>query len=151
MTKTILFFLNYNQFFISFVFFLMIIQLSTSHMNIFSEVYALSPPVVRQEVIDDGNDWQPWKIKNENEKEIQNEKCENPLILLPDIQSLSYLSDGNKLNVTLWLTQTFSEILYEDILKNETFSDMSEITSDFSLILQSIHCHHLLCQELYNL
>ena len=54
-------------------------------------------------------------------------------MLLPDIQSLSYMSDGDKLNVTLWLSQTFSEVLYEDILKNETFSDMSsEISSDFS-------------------
>ena len=41
------------------------------------------------------------------------------------------MSDGDKLNVTLWLTQTFSEVLYEDILKNETFSDMSGISSDF--------------------
>jgi len=71
------------------------------------------------------------KIKNENE--IMNEKCENPSILLPDIQSLSYMSDGNKLNVTIWLTQTFSELLYEDILKNETaVADMSEMSSDFS-------------------
>ena len=101
------------------------------NVNIISKVFATSPSIVRQEIIDDENDWQSWKIKSENE--ITKEKCENPSILLPDIQSLSYMSDGNKLNVTLWLTQTFSELLYEDILKNETaVADMSELSSDFS-------------------
>ena len=42
------------------------------------------------------------------------------------------MSDGNKLNVTLWLTKIFSELLYEDILRNDTFSDTSKISSDFS-------------------
>ena len=62
---------------------------------------------------------------------------EMPSNLLPDIQSLSYSSDGDKLNVTLWLTQIYSEAVYEDILRNETFSDISEISSDSSSSSQS--------------
>ncbi|MGH9980875.1 MAG: hypothetical protein ACRD6U_04890 [Nitrososphaeraceae archaeon] len=102
-------------------------------MNILSKVFAItSPPTVRQEIKDDENDWQEWKIKNAT----QNEKCESPSSLLPDIQSSSYISDGDKLNATLWLSKTYSEEVYEDILKNETFSDISEIPSDFSSSLQ---------------
>ena len=79
-------------------------------MNILSKVFAISsPPTVRQEIIDDENDWQEWKIKNEKMK-FRKQKCEQSIkILLPDIQSLSYMSDGDKLNVTLWLSKIFSE------------------------------------------
>jgi hypothetical protein len=129
--------------FLSFIFFLLIFEIHESYLNIVSKVFAISPSIVRQEIIDDENDWQPWKIKNEeisnenknslsNSTEAKSDKCEKHPLSLPDIQSLSYMSDGNKLNVTLWLTQTFSELLYEDILRNETFSDMSEISFDFS-------------------
>ena len=127
----ILSYFNYNKSIIVFIIiFLVIFNILIPHFDIATKVFALSssPSAVRQEIIDDENDWQEWKIKNK--KEIQNEKCENPLVLLPDIQSLSYMSNGEKLNVTLWLSQTFSEVLYEDILRNETFSAGSDISSD---------------------
>jgi len=125
------YFNNNKSLIIFIIIFLVLFQIPESYIDILSKVFAISsPPTVRQEIIDDENDWQEWKIKKENEN--HNEKCENPLILLPDIRSVSYMSDGDKLNVTLWLSQIFSEVLYEDILKNETFSDMPEITSDFS-------------------
>jgi len=134
MTKSRQVCFNYNKLVVICIFSLLLIfQIFEYYLNvnIISKVFATSPSIVRQEIIDDENDWQTWKIKSENE--ITKEKCGNPSILLPDIQSLSYMSDGNKLNVTLWLTQTFSELLYEDILKNETaVADMSELSSDFS-------------------
>jgi hypothetical protein len=90
-------------------------------MNVLSKVFAISsPPTARQEITDgDDDDWQEWKIKNE---------CENPSKLLPDIRSLSYMSDGDKLNVTLWLSETFSEgkILSSDISSNSSSSSSSQ-------------------------
>jgi hypothetical protein len=105
--KVILSYFNYNKYLIVFILiFLVIFDIQNSQMNVLSKVFAISSrPTVRQEIIDEKNDWQEWKIKNE---------CENPSKLLPelpfDIRSLSYMSDGDKLNVTLWLSDTFSDI-----------------------------------------
>jgi hypothetical protein len=131
-TKEISSYFNYNKSLIIIIFiiiFLVMFQIPESHMDIISTAFAISsPPTVRQEISDDENDWQEWKIKKENE--TQKKKCDIPLNSLPDIQSLSYMSDGDKLNVTLWLSKIFSEeLLYEDILRNETSSNVSEISS----------------------
>ncbi len=136
---------NYNKFLVAFILiFLVIFDLQGFQMNILSNVFAIpSPPTVRQVVKDEENHWQEWKIpdaKNEttNERtdaknETTNETCKRlPLNLLPDIQSVSYSSDGDKLNVTLWLTQIYSEAVYEEILRNETFTNLTEISSDLS-------------------
>ena len=133
---------------------MVIFDIQDSQMNILSKVFAItSPPIVRQEIEDAENDWQKWKIKNEkdtervngdgknssNSEEIKSDECKKLRpIPLPDIQSLSYMSNGDELNVTLWLSKIYSEEVYEDILKNETFSDISEISSDsFSSSSQS--------------
>ena len=131
------------------------VAISTSlSRNILSKVFAISStPTVRQEIRDAENDWQEWKIKDEkdtervngdgknssNSEEIKSDECKKLRpIQLPDIQSLSYMSDGDELNVTLWLSKIYSEEVYEDILKSETFSDISEISSDsFSSSSQS--------------
>jgi hypothetical protein len=107
-------------------------------MDIISKAFAISsPPTVRQEIEDDENDWQEWKIEKENE--TQKKKCDIPLNSLPNIQSLSYMSDGYKLNVTLWLSKIFSEeLLYEDIIRNETSSDVSEILSSQPRMVQFV-------------
>jgi hypothetical protein len=131
-TKVISSYFNYNKSLIIIIFiniFLVMFQIPESHMDIISTAFAISsPPTVRQEISDGENDWQEWKIKKENE--TQKKKCDIPLNSLPDIQSLSYMSDGDKLNVTLWLSKIFSEeLLYEDILRNETSSNVSEISS----------------------
>jgi hypothetical protein len=76
----------------------------------------------RQEVRDIAND---WSIKNTgtletkmqapngesfwltNQKQIENCKDENNRFASPDIESVSYLSDGETLDVTLWLSSSF--------------------------------------------
>ena len=145
MEKSLSSYFNYNKFIIIiFIFYLVVFQIPEFHSNIISKILAVSSfSIVRQEIIDDENDWKPWKIENEKNSEssekIKSNKC-NDLrpISLPDLQSLSYKSNGDKLNVTLWLTQTFSEVLYENILKNETFSDISEGSFDSSLSSSSL-------------
>jgi hypothetical protein len=107
-------------------------------MDILSKVFATtSPQVVRQVIKDDENEnWQEWKIQNENG--TRSEICKiPPSRLLPDIQSVSYSSDGNKLNVTLWLTKIYSEEVYQDIPRNKTFSNITEIPSDIPSSSQS--------------
>jgi hypothetical protein len=107
-------------------------------MDIISKAFSISsPPTVRQEIVDDENYWQEWKIKKENE--TQKKKFDIPLNSLPDIQSLSYMSDGDKLKVTVWLSKIFSEeLLYEDILRNETSSDISEMSSSQPRMVQFV-------------
>lgn len=125
---------NHNKYLIAFILiFLVILDLQGFQMNILSNVFAItSSPTVRQVVKDEENYWQEWKIPDAK-NETTNETCKRlPSNLLPDIQSVSYSSDGDKLNVTLWLTQIYSEAFYEDILRNETFTNITEISSDFS-------------------
>ena len=119
-----------------FIIILLAFQNSGHSTNMISNVFANSPSVVRQEIIDDENDWQPWNIENDrtskakfgnkntsSNSEIPSSECKEPPVQLPNIQSVSYMSDGNKLNVTLWLSHTFSEVIYEDILQNNTSLD----------------------------
>jgi hypothetical protein len=140
MTKVITSYSNYNKslIIIFIIISLVIFQIPESHIDIFSKAFSISsPPTVRQEIVDDENDWQEWKIKKENE--TQKKKFDIPLNSLPDIQSLSYMSDGDKLKVTVWLSKIFSEeLLYEDILKNETSSDISEISSSQPRMVQFV-------------
>ena len=57
--------------------FLVLFHIPTSPIDIISKVLAVSPSTVRQEIIDDENDWKEWKIKNEI---FRTEECENPLM-----------------------------------------------------------------------
>lgn len=87
-------------------------------------IIGLSPSFTRQEVIDSSNDWNFWKgssndsiiqlhngdnitVKNAD-KMSQCEKLGNEFVF-PDIDSASYVSDGKKLNATVWYTMPFDD------------------------------------------
>jgi hypothetical protein len=117
-----------QSFFITFVLF-MIISLSW-HVGIVTTVQGESPSFVRQEIIDSSGDWIFWKGSSSSPSNktqlnthegniVEVEKADNPseceigkdgnYIPPPDIQSVSYISDGKKLNATVWLTSPFEE------------------------------------------
>ena len=111
-------------------------------------VFSVSPLIVRQEIIDDQNDWQPWNIRNGLDRDInignnnssssgnptltESYRCKDHPLQFPNIQSISYMSDGNKLNATVWLSQPFSESLYSDLLRNETLSPSFNFSANTS-------------------
>jgi hypothetical protein len=87
-------------------------------------VFAQSPSFVRQEIIDDSSDWLFWKGASSNKIQLNthdgnmvevdraddSSECgidEN--FVAPDIQSVSYVSDGKNLTATVWLTSRFEE------------------------------------------
>ena len=94
---------------------------------------SISPSFVRQEIVDDPNDWQFWKPSSNTfglpterghsvsvdtatkVSECKNKGIEN-VFTRPDIESVSYISDGNKLNATIWLTSPFQEAPLNDSL-----------------------------------
>ena len=92
-----------------------------------------SPSFVRQEIVDDPSDWQFWKPSSnnfglpthsgnpvnidtaENITECKNEEIDK-VFNQPDIESISYISDGKKLNATMWLTSPFQEAPINDTI-----------------------------------
>jgi hypothetical protein len=88
-------------------------------------VFAQSPSFVRQEIIDDSGDWIFWKGSSSNKINLtthdrnmlevdradDSSECEidKKNFIPPDIQSVSYVSDGKKLTATVWLTSQFEE------------------------------------------
>jgi hypothetical protein len=106
---------------------LLVISLSW-HANLFFPVKGESPSFVRQEIIDSSGDWIFWKgssqsnrtqLKTHDGNIVEVGKADNPsecefgkngnYIPTPDIQSVSYISDGKKLNATVWLNFPFVE------------------------------------------
>jgi hypothetical protein len=95
-----------------------------------NKIFAIAPSFVRQEIIDDSNDWELWKSKSDitpifthEEKTIKIQNARDITecqifgdYLIPDIESVSYTSDGNKLNATIWLTGEFKEPLLIDTI-----------------------------------
>jgi hypothetical protein len=112
-------------------------------------VFSVSPLIGRQEIIDDLNDWQPWNIKNglDSDKNTgynnsssprdprltESYRCKDHPLQFPNIQSISYMSDGDKLNATVWLSQLFSESLYSELLRNETLSPPYDFSANTSV------------------
>ena len=78
-------------------------------------VFADSPSFVRQEFTDGGCDWM-----DANYNFISN-YCDN------DIRAVSYMSDGNFLNATLWLSKPFEKSIAGP---NRTFALLIDIDSD---------------------
>jgi hypothetical protein len=85
--------------------------------------FAQSPSFVRQEIVDAANDWIFWKpssdpsripthdgrsIQVPNANNISGCKSANRFVS-PDIQSVSYISNGKTLNATVWLADPFIE------------------------------------------
>lgn len=82
-----------------------------------------SPSFVRQEIKDDRGDWQLWKgslrsfnVTTHDGKEVRISMADNlseckvnGQFISPDIESVSYKSDGKMLDGTIWLTAPFTE------------------------------------------
>jgi len=95
-----------------------------------SIVYSESPKFVRQEISDDSGDWEFWPPKsdavylNTHQGKLvlvptatNRDYCvENTSLLSPDIESLSYQSNGKTLNGTMWLSSIFHEPPINDTL-----------------------------------
>ena len=86
--------------------------------------FAESPSFVRQEVIDDSGDWIFWKGSSSNKIQLNTHdnnmfevdrahnasECEiDENQIPPDIQSVSYVSDGKNLSAIVWLSSQFEE------------------------------------------
>lgn len=105
---------------ISSVCLLTILIYAAAHLQ--QDSLALSPPFFRQEIIDPPNDWIVGKLPN-NSITIEtpdgdgltlgaaqnNEQCSSNGFASPDIQGVSYFSDGKILNATIWLSSPFKE------------------------------------------
>jgi hypothetical protein len=102
---------------------LVTIQLYTQ-AGIVQMVFARSPSFVRQEIIDGSGDWIFWKGSSSNKIQLtthdrnmlevdradDSSECEvDKDFIPPDIQSVSYVSDGKNLTATMWLTSQFEE------------------------------------------
>jgi hypothetical protein len=87
-------------------------------------VFAQSPSFVRQEIIDESGYWEFWKGSSSNKINLtthdgnvlevdradDSSECEiDKNFIPPDIQSVSYVSDGKNLTATVWLNSSFEE------------------------------------------
>lgn len=89
-----------------------------------------SPSFERQEINDmETDDWIFWPSNNEEEKIISKDgdiisiptannksQCTFEMPISPDIKSVSYLSNDNRLNATIWVS---SKLLDNVLLKND--------------------------------
>jgi hypothetical protein len=88
-----------------------------------SEVFGSSPAFVHQEIADSKDDWIlvsmpskfPWQDSGGNTTYVETAKEKSECILKskshsPDINAVSYLSDGNSLNATIWLSSPLQKI-----------------------------------------
>ena len=87
------------------------------------QVNADSPSFVRQEIKDGKEDWELWKgsvdtfnITTHDDNSVSLDMASNlsdckvnGRFISPDIESISYMSDGKTLNGTIWLTAPFRE------------------------------------------
>lgn len=96
--------------FIVFITLVLIHILSSQFILREQAVYPTSPSFPSQEISDSINDWMP-----ENKKTFGFGNAVNKTICAilendthtPDIQSVKYISDGRKLNATIWLSKSF--------------------------------------------
>jgi len=96
-----------------------VLILYISHISTTLGEAGISPSFVRQEVVDDDNDWNLWRDTSNNSLIITHSghrievpyadnlsQCQvNNKYPSPNIRSVSYVSDGTFLNTTLWLSQ----------------------------------------------
>ncbi len=107
----------------------------------FQYVFADSPSFVRQEIIDTKGDWIFWKnpasekprLFTHDDKFVVMDRArglseckQGTDFISPDIQSVSYISDGKTLNATIWLTDEFEEPPLNDTL--DTFQEQLAIS-----------------------
>jgi hypothetical protein len=111
--------------------------------------FAESPSFVRQEVIDDSGDWIFWRGSSSNKIQLNTHdnnmfevdrannasECEiDENSIPPDIQSVSYMSNGTNLSAIVWLTSQFKEPPLHYTV--DTFQEEVQLTiSDTNLTL----------------
>ena len=102
-----------------------------NHANAFSPIYE------RQEIIDPDKDWKFWSLdKDANETiygknnevidiRVGNEDtCKLKIGNPPEIRSVSYMSNGERLDLTVWLSSKINEInLVENKIDIENYQD----------------------------
>ena len=106
------------------VFILLILYVFSQSSLQTQTLLGISPSFTRQEVIDSPNDWNLWKDNSNISKILLHDgnsvllknadnlaqcKKEGNKSVSPDIDSVSDISDGKKLNATMWLTHNFTE------------------------------------------
>ncbi len=98
---------NYIIYFV-FIGYFVTILLSFNICSTIQSVYALSPSFSLQQIQDDSNDW-----INMNSKQLVTSKhhfnFDNIKMGIADIRQVSYFSDGQFLNATLWTSFPFNE------------------------------------------
>ena len=118
---------------------------------------------MRQEIIDDSGDWLFWKGSSSNKIQLNTHdgnmvevdraddqsECEiDENLVPPDIESVSYVSDGKNLTATVWLTSQFEEpplnytidTFQEELMitiSNNVSAELVEIYSITTLIMRS--------------
>jgi hypothetical protein len=116
-------------------------------------IYAASPSFFRQEIEDSPKDWEIGKLMNKKNFSIEtpdgelvveraetNGECmrqgEFPS---PDIQGVSYFSDGKGLNATIWLSTTFKEhFLDESLNSTESYSKLPWHQMGYTLSIDTL-------------
>jgi hypothetical protein len=102
-----------------------------------NSVNAFSPIYERQEIIDPDKDWKFWSLdKDENETiygknnevidiQVGNEDtCKLKIGNPPEIRSVSYMSNGERLDSTIWLSSKLNEInLVENKIDIENYQE----------------------------
>lgn len=120
------------------VLYLVLFLITFCLITFYQENYAnaFSPIYERQEIIDPAKDWQFWSLDKDKKTEtiygknnevidirIGNEStCKLEIGNPPEIRSVSYMSNGEKLDSTIWLSSKINEInLVENKIDMENY------------------------------
>jgi hypothetical protein len=124
--------------------------------DIIQKIFAQSPSFVRQEIIDDSNDWIFWngsvsrdnsqRVSTYDDKTVIVDKANNSSECeiddrngaSSDIQSVSYFSDGKNLTAVMWLSSPFDESLLNDTIDIFRKQLQIKITHNNSYTLEAL-------------
>ena len=131
---------------------IMIVLFYKSAYDVFS-----SPSFVRQEINDGTNDWilatsnKLLEARNISECAEWNPSLKQYSFPSPDIQSVSYISDGKTLNATLWLSDKFAKtpLPVNDSLASSN-SQKDTFQERFTIFVQKLPSHNVTLNEHIN-
>jgi hypothetical protein len=120
------------------------------------EVFS-APSFVRQEIIDGTNDWilatsnKLLEARNISECAEWNPSLKEYTFPSPDIQSVSYISDGKTLNATLWLSDKFAKtpLPIKDSLASSN-GEKDIFQERFTILVQKLPSHNVTLNEHIN-
>jgi hypothetical protein len=112
-----------------------------------------SSSFVRQEISDDTNDWipasdLPLAARNISECGEWKPSLKKYTIPSPDIESVSYISDGKTLNATLWLSDKFAKTPLPDQASSNGGRDRFQ--ERFTISVQKIPSNNVTLNEYIN-